>query len=1411
MAIYLAPFFLLLCFDRVPALFKRLVNSGQVDFSWFALFTPKFTGVDTPQIAYTPSHLKRLAMTCNQTIQLRVTLQWLTFCAILSPFTANRSVRAELPVGSFSLVVSRAVIGQSPSGDVKKANDILHNARNAIERGDFEQATSLIDQAEALDVQRDSSFSAHPNSPQKLRQELNELRKNVLVNPPRKSKRLLPSLFGRRNDPGSTEIPQDPFQIQPNEEEQLANLLDNSKIRAQEYLANGQLALSQRNYNGAVTWYRKAAALNAQFGPEEYSPEQLLEDLRLTGIVEVNGSDGYSQPVGIVSDSTPQVNPFTQPGNLPTGQLALNSDLNSTSSELFTQGASGLVNPFVDNTQVTPPTGTSNVDTGFQAFPTQPGVASLTEPPLPQTPKSTLEPNFAAPPDHLEGPQSTAHSRSPADGNTIVGSVNSTYSGSRPERTFSNRAATGAQNNPDVSPVKAPRRGGLLASAAAQLADGPQSETGEQPENGVAAAIYKPESNNSRNRLANTLPGRGTPVTSPFLGSQKLTRAGNSGTSNADTTRGHFSKALEDNSKLNSNGQQQLQDQTKLFNTQQNVVRPPRNQTSAVDTVEAQQALLWRQWISEVTYLQREAEKLEQTDPFEALKTLNELKQRIKASALSEKSRSRLVVRVDATLRRLETFIDQNRADLELDQENQAVLDDIRRGRALEQETQEKLAELVDQFNGLLDQRRYAEARLIARQARELAPDNELTTILVWKSDFIQRNARNVSFTELQNDGFLGTMESTTESSLGFDDRDPLKFPNQRDWEDLSRRRLKRVGDPQSHLSESEREIYRQLKTPVEVHFNNRPLKDVMDTLSNLTSVNIFLDPLGMMAEGVTSDEPVTLNLSGKPISLKSALTLILEPLRLSYVIRNEVLKITSEQMKDSEVYPHVYNVADLVTPIPNFVPSHNLGMPAAMAAAHDALGYGKIGGKSYSGPLILASQEEGQQGATTSPSVLSQMLGGGVPMAGQSRGSRQPIIPGPGGLGGAAAADFDSLIELITTTIKPDTWEEVGGSGAIQEFEGTLSLVVTQTQDVHEEVADLLEQLRRLQDLQVTIEVRYIVLSDNFFEKMGVDFNFDIDDNTGLGYDDMTIRNDDDGGGGGEGNQPARGWINESPSRPDNGPSFTTGLNALGPTADLDLQFRQGSFAASAPIFGGFDPESAANFGFAILSDIEAFFLIQATQGDSRSNIMQSPKVTLFNGQQASISDQSQRPFVTSVIPVVGDFAAAQQPVITVLSEGTSLSVQAVVSPDRRFVRLTLVPFFSKIGHVQTFTFTGSSSSSSGTAAVDPSDETNNVQNEIETFSSGTTVQLPEFKFVTVNTTVSVPDGGTILLGGIKRLSEGRVERGVPMLSKLPYVNRLFTNVGIGREAESLMLMVTPRIIIKEEEEEILIGGNPP
>ncbi|MFV2066278.1 MAG: hypothetical protein ACC645_04810, partial [Pirellulales bacterium] len=59
----------------------------------------------------------------------------------------------------------------------------------------------------------------------------------------------------------------------------------------------------------------------------------------------------------------------------------------------------------------------------------------------------------------------------------------------------------------------------------------------------------------------------------------------------------------------------------------------------------------------------------------------------------------------------------------------------------------------------------------------------------------------------------------------------------------------------------------------------------------------------------------------------------------------------------------------------------------------------------------------------------------------------------------------IDWLIELITTTVAPDAWDEVGGVGSIGPFGGSrrMGLVIHQTREVHEEVAILLASLRAM------------------------------------------------------------------------------------------------------------------------------------------------------------------------------------------------------------------------------------------------------------------------------------------------------------------------------------------------------------
>ena len=133
--------------------------------------------------------------------------------------------------------------------------------------------------------------------------------------------------------------------------------------------------------------------------------------------------------------------------------------------------------------------------------------------------------------------------------------------------------------------------------------------------------------------------------------------------------------------------------------------------------------------------------------------------------------------------------------------------------------------------------------------------------------------------------------------------------------------------------------------------------------LGRMAGVNVYLDPQGLHAEGVTSDTPVTLNLT-QPISLKSALNLMLSPLGLSYVIQNEVLRITSEQTRNANTYAKVYYVADLVMPIPNFVPSYNLGLPGAIRESLNAMGYGLSAAVDGRGALTMAKNEGQPHGA---------------------------------------------------------------------------------------------------------------------------------------------------------------------------------------------------------------------------------------------------------------------------------------------------------------------------------------------------------------------------------------------------------------------------------------------------------------
>jgi general secretion pathway protein D len=74
--------------------------------------------------------------------------------------------------------------------------------------------------------------------------------------------------------------------------------------------------------------------------------------------------------------------------------------------------------------------------------------------------------------------------------------------------------------------------------------------------------------------------------------------------------------------------------------------------------------------------------------------------------------------------------------------------------------------------------------------------------------------------------------------------------------------------------------------------------------------------------------------------------------------------------------------------------------------------------------------------------------------------------------------------------------------------------------------------------------------------------------------------------------------------------------------------------------------------------------------------------------------------------------------------------------------------------------------------------------------------------------TRVSVPDGGTLLLGGQRITEEVEKEAGVPVLSKIPVLGRLFSNRSEVKDHKILLILVKPTIILQEERESEAIAA---
>ena len=94
--------------------------------------------------------------------------------------------------------------------------------------------------------------------------------------------------------------------------------------------------------------------------------------------------------------------------------------------------------------------------------------------------------------------------------------------------------------------------------------------------------------------------------------------------------------------------------------------------------------------------------------------------------------------------------------------------------------------------------------------------------------------------------------------------------------------------------------------------------------------------------------------------------------------------------------------------------------------------------------------------------------------------------IPGAASLKSSKADTAHTLMKLIVAMTAPESWELGGGTGTIEFIAASDSLCITNALDVLAQVTKLLENLRRLQNQQVSVEVQIVSVRAGFGDKAG-------------------------------------------------------------------------------------------------------------------------------------------------------------------------------------------------------------------------------------------------------------------------------------------------------------------------------------
>ncbi len=355
---------------------------------------------------------------------------------------------------------------------------------------------------------------------------------------------------------------------------------------------------------------------------------------------------------------------------------------------------------------------------------------------------------------------------------------------------------------------------------------------------------------------------------------------------------------------------------------------------------------------------------------------------------------------------------------------------------------------------------------------------------------------------------------------------------------------------------------------------------------------------------------------------------------------------------------------------------------------------------------------------------------------------------------------EISALSALIQENVAPGTWAEEG----VRIDEGEGYILVVHTPEVQEQVRQFLNDLRRFSSSLVTIEAKFMVVASNWIQEIGVDFRGldnttvfkDLDDVTN-GLEDMASRGLDNGG------------LGQASGNPSSGFFYDEG-------ADGDIKGHTENFftdrlGSALTTIGGMTAQ------WTFLNDIDVSAILRAVEKTSDFQLVTSQVLSVHNTQRAYVAVVNQQAYIQDFDVEVAQFQAVADPQVNVLIEGVVLDVRPTIATNRKYLTLEIQPTVAKVVALTTY----SSTLGGNTAPVE--------------------FQLPELEVQSVFTTAVIPDGGSILLGGLSNIRNVERRAEVPWLGQIPLVGFFFKQEGYSDENKTLMILIRAHITdVKEE-----------